>query len=319
VTCLVVDEAHRATGDYAYCGVVRFLMSRNQHFRVLALTATPGAKGEAVQQVIDNLHVSLYAPLRGSYADKRPQIGKIEVRTDESFDIVPYVHKKSFDLTVVPLGATLTKIRDAWGGLMQNYMGPLLRARLIFQGNPAMLAPYAVNMANAKIKDLEGGAKANGRYYPMIKTLGSMARAMEYLVIQSVSSFLNQVKDLESSGPKTLTGSPAFRDVLKECGNLQATPGYVGHPKMEKLRSMCIQHFMDAEEDLDEEGNKRETRVMVFCNYRAVVEEIVDCLNQQRPIIRATSFVGQGAAKGVKGINQKDQIEVSRRFCRPRE
>lgn len=57
VTCLVVDEAHRASGDYAYCGVVRFMMSRNQHFRVLALTATPGARGEAVQNVIDNLHV----------------------------------------------------------------------------------------------------------------------------------------------------------------------------------------------------------------------------------------------------------------------
>ncbi len=58
VSLLVVDEAHRASGDYAYCGVVRYMMSRNPHFRVLALTATPGAKGEAVQDVIDNLHVS---------------------------------------------------------------------------------------------------------------------------------------------------------------------------------------------------------------------------------------------------------------------
>lgn len=61
VTCLVVDEAHRASGDYAYCGVVRYLMSRNPHFRILALTATPGAKGEAVQAVIDNLHVRRFS------------------------------------------------------------------------------------------------------------------------------------------------------------------------------------------------------------------------------------------------------------------
>ena len=58
VTCLVVDEAHRASGDYAYVGVVRYLMSVNPHFRLLALTATPGARGDAVQSVIDNLHVS---------------------------------------------------------------------------------------------------------------------------------------------------------------------------------------------------------------------------------------------------------------------
>lgn len=61
VTCLVVDEAHRASGDYAYVGVVRYLMSVNPHFRLLALTATPGAKVEAVQSVIDNMHVHLRA------------------------------------------------------------------------------------------------------------------------------------------------------------------------------------------------------------------------------------------------------------------
>lgn len=58
VVLVVVDEAHKASGDYAYCTMVRFLMAKNPHFRVLALTATPGTKSEAVQAVIDNLHVS---------------------------------------------------------------------------------------------------------------------------------------------------------------------------------------------------------------------------------------------------------------------
>lgn len=58
VTLVVVDEAHRASGDYSYCGVIRYMMCRNPHFRVMALTATPGSRGEAVQEVIDNLHVS---------------------------------------------------------------------------------------------------------------------------------------------------------------------------------------------------------------------------------------------------------------------
>lgn len=39
---LVVDEAHRATGNYAYCEVVKELQARSESFRVLALTATPG-------------------------------------------------------------------------------------------------------------------------------------------------------------------------------------------------------------------------------------------------------------------------------------
>lgn len=59
VVLVVVDEAHRASGDYAYCTIVRYLMAKNPHFRLLALTATPGSKSETVQAVIDNLHVSV--------------------------------------------------------------------------------------------------------------------------------------------------------------------------------------------------------------------------------------------------------------------
>lgn len=61
----------------AYNAVVRFMMQKNPHFRLLALTATPGKDAEVVQAVVDSLH-----------------IGHIEVRTDESFDIRQYIHEK---------------------------------------------------------------------------------------------------------------------------------------------------------------------------------------------------------------------------------
>lgn len=52
-------------------------MQKNPHFRLLALTATPGGTPEVVQSVIDSLH-----------------IGHIEVRSDESFDTRQYIHNK---------------------------------------------------------------------------------------------------------------------------------------------------------------------------------------------------------------------------------
>lgn len=142
-----------------------------------------------------------------------------------------------------------------------------------------------------------------------------MARAMEYLVIQSLTEFQRLVKDLDAEGPKTLATSPEFRSVLNETNELRGRPGYVGHPKMSTLREMCAAHFERCASEVDPDTSKPvETRVMVFCNYRAVVDEIVDCLNQQRPLIKATAFVGQSSAKGVKGKTQKDQIEVRRLF-----
>lgn len=74
---LLADEAHRATGNYAYNQVMRALMPKNPHFRVLALTATPGNNPEAVQTLIDGLHIS-----------------HIEIRNEQSLDLRQYIHKK---------------------------------------------------------------------------------------------------------------------------------------------------------------------------------------------------------------------------------
>ncbi|KAH1052789.1 hypothetical protein GYH30_022201 [Glycine max] len=49
LVCLVIDEAHRAMGNYAYCEAVRELMSVPVQLRILALTATPGYLNIAVK------------------------------------------------------------------------------------------------------------------------------------------------------------------------------------------------------------------------------------------------------------------------------
>lgn len=42
VKCLVLDEAHKALGNYAYVQVVQELCKHGAIFRILALSATPG-------------------------------------------------------------------------------------------------------------------------------------------------------------------------------------------------------------------------------------------------------------------------------------
>ena len=101
VICVVVDEAHRATGNYAYCKVVRHLMYFNPHFRILALTATPGNSAERVQEVVTNLHIS-----------------RIEIRTEDALDIQPYMHKKKEDLVRVTLSEPHEALRAAWASLI---------------------------------------------------------------------------------------------------------------------------------------------------------------------------------------------------------
>lgn len=88
IVCLVIDEAHRARGSYAYTNVVQFILRFNTSFRVLALTATPAADIEGVQEVVTNLNIS-----------------RIEIRTEESMDIVKYMKRK--DTVRIHVGYTI--------------------------------------------------------------------------------------------------------------------------------------------------------------------------------------------------------------------
>ena len=110
VKLLVVDEAHRAQGNYAYCNVVRELMRQSPSgnsadFRVLALSATPGTDVNAVKAVISNLIIS-----------------KIELRHEESPDIVPYTHQRTIEKVVVPLGKELEMIRDKYNAVLEVFV-----------------------------------------------------------------------------------------------------------------------------------------------------------------------------------------------------
>ena len=67
-------------------------MAKNPHFRLLALTATPGSTPDAVQRVIDGLHIS-----------------RIEIRDEDSPDLKPYMHEKVYLLKFATLSRNLQK------------------------------------------------------------------------------------------------------------------------------------------------------------------------------------------------------------------
>ncbi|RMB98472.1 hypothetical protein DUI87_24686 [Hirundo rustica rustica] len=97
IKCLVIDEAHKALGNHAYCQVVRELSKYTNQFRVLALSATPGSDTKAVQQVISNL-----------------LIAQIEVCAEDSPEIQPYSHERQVEKIVVPLGEELVGIQNTY-------------------------------------------------------------------------------------------------------------------------------------------------------------------------------------------------------------
>ena len=70
-------------------------MAKNPHFRLMALTATPGGKPEAVQAIVDALHIS-----------------HIEIRDEHSLDLKAYIHKKHIMQHIITMNEDVARVRD---------------------------------------------------------------------------------------------------------------------------------------------------------------------------------------------------------------
>ncbi|KAJ2518461.1 3'-5' DNA helicase [Coemansia sp. RSA 1939] len=113
VSLLVIDEAHRATGKYAYGESINNLyMINHGHeaptynplqpappdpFRVMALTATPGSNIGAVREIVQRLHIA-----------------HIFLRTEESMDVVPYIHGRQIEEISIDIPPWLAAARDCF-------------------------------------------------------------------------------------------------------------------------------------------------------------------------------------------------------------
>lgn len=124
----------------------------------------------------------------------------------------------------------------------------------------------------------------------------------------------NMAKTNKDGKPSALTKDSNVRAVMQELER-QAVQGFAVHPKMVELKNILVQYFASNIHDPDApEGapNAPErTCAMVFTNNRAAVEEIVEYLKMEAPLLRPTPFIGQGTdKKGKKGLAQREQLDV---------
>ncbi|KAL7924049.1 P-loop containing nucleoside triphosphate hydrolase protein [Trichoderma austrokoningii] len=298
---IVIDEAHRAVGEYAYAKATRLIRRFSNSFRVLALTATPGSKVETVQEVIDNLGIA-----------------HCEIRTEESLDIRGYVHQRNIDRIVLEPSDEINLI----GELFTEALKPLtekLSAQNIWYGrNPMALTTYGLIQAQKDWFTARGHRAPQGVQLMMravFSVLTSLAHSIKLLQYHGIRPFYDNMVDFRSEqegrgdkGSKysrQILDSTSFQDMMVKISGWLKTTGFVGHPKLTALADCVLNHFMD---------NGKATRVIVFSEYRDSAEEIVRMFNTHRPLIKATVFVGQSDGKRGEGMKQKQQIETLEKF-----
>nr|XP_020446624.1 LOW QUALITY PROTEIN: Fanconi anemia group M protein [Monopterus albus] len=321
VKCVVIDEAHKALGNHAYCQVIRQLVSQTLQFRILALSATPGGDTKSVQSVISNL-----------------LIAHIELRSEESPDIQAHSHQRSVEKVVVPLGEALSAYQARYLQVLEKFMSRLVQNRVMGHKDLRTLTKYQLILARdqfrknppAHIKGpqqgmLEGDFALCISLYHGYELLMQMGLRSLFFYIQGIMDGSREM----SRARNELQRTPTFMDLYHEMEAMFVKPSagldepfIYSHPKLEKLEEVVLQHFRlwaessaDSNECPGSGPQDVSTRVMIFSSFRESVQEIAVMLNRRAPLIRVMTFMGQASAgKGVKGFTQKEQLEVVHRF-----
>lgn len=250
VKLVVVDEAHKAKGKYAYTDVVASIAARNQMFRILALSATPGRTINDVVQVVQNLLIS-----------------HVEVRSERSIDVAPYTHKKNIKTVVVQLDSNLSKIRDDFLQLVEPYVMRLQECNVI-TGHLGNLSKGWLVMDKNRYRE-SGNAQRNPQHSRIMTDFCvciSMYHGLELLERHGIRVFLNYFDD-NSDGEKEkyfVMADKAIRDFLDKlrsfagpnpfaAGDLtlqnnaslceDMTDFDYGHPKYKILQTNLMEHF----------------------------------------------------------------------------
>ncbi|WVQ95399.1 hypothetical protein IAU59_002496 [Kwoniella sp. CBS 9459] len=319
IVLAVFDEAHKASGSYAYTTILAYITAHHPYFRVLALTATPGADVPRVQAVVDALHIS-----------------RIEIREAEAPEIRKYMNEKHTERHVVPMSDVIENFRDRWAALMRPHVAKLVEKEILNERDLdcKRLRPFRLTAKRMEIAKDRGSSLKWA--FGSLSSLEKMARAMGNLLEFSLGMFHTTLTEIaggtDGSGKKSNSKGSAnsmrnntefqklLRDVEVEMNMIRI--GKDGrskadkHPKMQQTLDLLLAHFSQAEEEETTLGQKNDTRAMVFCSYRACVLDIVEMLNQHSGLLRATKFVGQSAGKGEddKGFNQKEQKKTINEF-----
>ena len=305
--CLIIfDEAHHATGDYAYTLIADEYVDQNPDGTILGLTASPGASKEKIKILCNNLHIPLT---------------NIHTRTRKDIDVKTYL--KPMD--VYKIGVNLTELmRDAYLAIQT-----LLEERLQYLSQLGFLTTKASELHTKVIrKDLialntelirlvKGDGDKTGVYsalsvnaqalilYHMLELIEQ--QGLDVLLIYLMKLKQDARKKTSSKAVKILASDHRVNQIYIELKkNEDLSPKQLIHPKFYILEKLLLQEFK----------NNPDSRILVFVKLRDSVKNIVNKLKlSNHETIKPTRFVGQSTkSKDDKGLPQKKQLEILEQF-----
>ena len=289
VTLLIVDECHRAVGNYAYVFLAQRYMGSAEKPLLLAMTASPGSVQEKVQDVCSNLGIA-----------------HIENRTEDDPDVRPYVFEREVEYLSVDLPPDIKAAINSINSLLEDRLA-LLGSLHFTVPKREKLSMKELNAINAqiqqRIRNQDPTAYSAASVYAELMKLRHAVTLAESQGSEVLKGYLAKLvaEGTGSGGSKAsqrLVKDPIFQELFDR------TLGWTKemHPKPEIalgiVRDQLVSH--------------PDSRIILFATYRDTVQLLVDHLTKHG--ISCERFVGQATKDAEKGLSQKKQIAALTRF-----
>ncbi|KAJ3671654.1 hypothetical protein LUZ60_007733 [Juncus effusus] len=292
IVCLVIDEAHRAQGNYASCVVVKEILAIPVQLRILALTATPGSKVAQIQDVITNLSIST-----------------LEYRDEEDPDVKPYVHNRALELIQVPLGEDTSTIHNLLLDVIQPYASFLGSFGLLYRRDISNFSPCEILSIKDKFRKeppshvpQEKHQEIENTFFTLITLFHLRKLLSSHGIRPAYEMLVEKFKD-RSFNARMSKSEPMARIKLLMQRNLSHGAPF---PKLVKMMEILTDHFKTKD--------PKDSRVIIFSNFRGSVTDIMESLAKIGDVVKATEFIGQSSGKNSKGQTQKAQQAVLQKF-----
>lgn len=293
ISRIIFDEAHRASGNYSYVFIAEMFKKQQNERRCLGMTASPGNNLSEILEVCKNLEIT-----------------NIEIRTKIDPDVRPYVHDLEIKWKEIPLPVEF------------NYTLQLLKKalseRLTLLKNIGVLDSASVSLINRKkLLEIQQTIQSELRSRPtppqeLFKAASAqnaaikLVHAIELLQTQGVNALQRYIARLTNEA-NSKGGSKASRDILRDPNVLEAIAYIkslkIEHPKIQEIVNIIKDQFT----------RKKDSKIIVFTHYRDTSQYVLKQL-EELPLVKPVRFIGQAGKEGDKGLTQKEQIDIIKRF-----
>lgn len=275
---IIFDEAHRSIGNYAYTFIAKNYVENANKPLILGLTASPGGTKEKIGAICGNLFVE-----------------NVEIRTEEDWDVKPYIKEVKIDWVSVELPKEFNEIQKCLKDAVEKKLRFLLKFHVI----SSLYVPKRRLLELQKALSAKAYATRDLILFKCVSVIAAcikLSYALELLESQGITQLNNYFEKLQKEKTKASRSLLSDADVKRAMIlTKELKVDGIEHPKMKKVAEILKNEL------------KEDEKAIVFTQYVNTVDLI--CFELQKQGLNAHRFIGQR-----KGLTQKNQLEILEQF-----